>query len=111
MRVTVSHNKDPQEIIRNVDRGFDDMFRGLPLGPVAFTEERRSWNGRRLDFSFVARAGFMAFPMRGWVLVEDHQVTVEVDLPPVLEGLLPRKKLETAMKGRVKGMLNPPQSS
>ena len=111
MRVTVSHNKDPQEIVRNVDRGFDDMFRGLPLGPVQFTDERRQWNGRRLDFSFTARAGFMAFPIKGTVLVEDHQVTVDVDLPPVLENFLPQQKMKTVMEGRVRGMLNPPQKT
>lgn len=107
MRVTVSHNKDPREVMANVDRGFDDMIRGLPLGPVQFVNEKRSWNGPRMDFSFNAKAGILNVPIKGFVLVEERQVTIDVDLPPLLSSLIPQRQLEAAVKSRAKGLLGP----
>jgi hypothetical protein len=107
MRVTISHNKDPREVMASVDRGFDDMMRGLPLGPVQFVNERRSWNGPRMDFSFNAKVGILNAPVQGFVLVEERCITVDVDLPPMLSSLIPQRRLETAVESRARGLLGP----
>jgi hypothetical protein len=105
MRVTVSHNKNPLEIKRNIDRGIQDVFKGLPVGPVQFTEQQHMWAGDTLNFSFNAVAGFMVVPIKGWVLVEERQVTIDVDLPPFLTNLIPQQRIQNAIEGQVKGLL------
>ena len=105
MRITVSHNKDPEEIKRNIDQGFDDIFKGLPIGPIQFDDERRTWVGNTLNFSFNARAAILSIPIKGWILVERQLVTIEVELPAFLEKFIPGEKLKTALEGGVKGLL------
>lgn len=105
MRVTVSHNKSPEDIKRQVDRSFDDIFKGMPIGPVQITDEQRTWAGSTLNFTFNARAAFMVIPIKGFILVEQKQVTIEVDLPSFLNQFIPEEKMKTAVEGRVKGLL------
>ena len=105
MRITVSHNKNPEEIKRDLDRGFDDIFKGMPMGPIAIADEKKTWVGNTLNFSFNARAAFMVIPIKGWVLVEDKLITLEVDLPAFLKNLIPEEKVKTAVEAKVKGLL------
>ncbi len=105
MRITVTHNKNPEEIKQNIDKGFDDIFRGLPIGPVQFTDEQRTWAGNMLTFSFNARAAILTIPIKGWILLEQTLVTIEVDLPVFLEKFIPEQKLKTAVESGVKGLL------
>jgi hypothetical protein len=105
MRVIVPHQKQPAEIIQNIDRRFDEIFRGLPVGPVQIVDMQRSWAGRTMTFAFNASAGFMSIPIKGFVEVGDREVTVDVDLPAFLSQFLPEDKLKPALEKGVKGLL------
>ncbi len=105
MRITVSHNKTPAEIKANIDRSFDDIFKGLPMGPVQISEEHRTWVGDTMNFSFHAKAAFIAVPVKGWIAVEPAQVTIEVELPSFLKNFLPEEKVKTAVESRIRGLL------
>ena len=104
MRVTVSHNGRKEEIIRSVDRSFDDLFKGIGNLPIQITNESRRWTGNRLDFSFNAKMGIVSSPIKGFVDVTDKDVTVDADLG-WLERLLPAKQAQAAIEGRIKGLL------
>jgi hypothetical protein len=105
MRITLSHTKRPDEIKRNIDQGFDEIFKGLPIGAVQIVDEQRTWVGSTLTFSFSARAAFMVIPVKGWILVEEKQVTIEVDLPSFFNQLIPEHKTRTSLEGKVRGLL------
>jgi hypothetical protein len=105
MRITVAHNKTVEQIRSNIDRGFDDIFKGLPVGPVQIADEQRTWVGNTMNFSFNARAAFLTVPVKGWIAVEPQQVTIEVDLPAFLGKLIPEEKVKTAVESGVKGLL------
>lgn len=105
MRVTVSHNKPVNEVMRSVDQGFDTIFQGIAIGAVQFSDQKRSWDGQTLNFSFTARAGFLNVPLKGWVLVEDKNVVIDIDLPGFLNNLIPEAKVKAAIEGQVKGLL------
>ena len=105
MRVTVSHNQPKQEVIERIDRGLDDIFKGATGGMVQITDEQRSWVGDQLNFSFNARAAFMTIPIKGLVLVENHLVTIDVDLPSFVNNFLPEQKMATGIENRVRGLL------
>ena len=104
MRVTVSHNKPKEEVKRAVDLSFDDLFRGVAGLPLQLADERRSWSGDVLSFSFIAKVGFLANPMSGTVTVTHNDVTIDADLG-FLEKLIASKKVTTAIESRVKGLL------
>jgi hypothetical protein len=104
VRVTVSHNKSKQEVMRAVDRSFDDLFRPIGMIPLQLVNERRSWNGSTLTFSFDAKVGPLSTPIKGFVAVTDTDVTVDADLG-LLERLFPAKQTQTTLEGRVRGLL------
>jgi hypothetical protein len=101
MRVTVSHNRRKEEIMRSVDRSINDLFKGMP---IQISNERRKWTGSRMDFAFEAKMGFMSAPIKGFIDVMDRDVTVDADLG-WLEKLFPAKQAQAALEGRIKGLL------
>jgi hypothetical protein len=104
MRVTVSHNQRKEEIVRAVDRSFNDLFKGLGTVPIQIVNESRKWTGSRMDFSFDAKMGIVSTPIKGFIDVTDKDVTVDADLG-WLERLFPAKQTQAALEGRVKGLL------
>ena len=104
MRVTVSHKGQKEEIMRSLDRSFDDLFKGFGTVPIQIMNEARKWTGSRMDFSFDAKMGIVSTPIKGFVDVTDKDVTVDADLG-WLERLFPAKQAQAALEGRVKGLL------
>lgn len=105
MRITVSHNKPKEEVMRAVDRSFDDLFRGAGSMPFKIVNEQRSWQGSRLNFSLDAKLGLLSSPIKGFVEVTDKDITIDADLG-VLEKLLPAKSATAAIEGKIRGLLN-----
>lgn len=104
MRVSVSHNRQKQEIMRSVDRSFDDLVKGFGTIPIQIVNESRKWTGSRMDFSFDAKVGIVSTPIKGFIDVTDKDVTVEADLG-WLERLIPAKQAQASIEGRIKGLL------
>jgi hypothetical protein len=104
MRITVSHNKSKDAVIRSVDRSFDDLFRGVSTVPIQFVEERRSWQGSTLNFLVSAKMGFVSTPIKGTIEVTDTDVTIDADLG-LLERLIPATKAKAAITNRIRGLL------
>lgn len=105
MRVTVTHNRPKDEIIRSVDRSFDDLFKGFGTVPIRIVNERRKWTGSRMSFSFDAKVGIVSTPIQGFVDVTDKDLTVEADLG-WLERLFPANQTQAVLERRVKGLLS-----
>src|SRR5689334_2687978 len=99
MRVTVSHNKPKQEVVQAVDRSFDDLFRDSAFIPLKIENERRSWTGSVMTFSFDARAGLLSAPIKGTVTVTDRDITIDADLG-IIERLLAGRKARAAIESK-----------
>jgi hypothetical protein len=104
VKVTVSHNKTKEEVMRTVDRSFEDLFKNVGSLPVRLLNEKHSWQGSTLTFSLTASMGLLSTPINGTVDVTDHDVTVEVDLG-LLERMISRDKAREMIGSRVKGLL------
>jgi hypothetical protein len=104
VRVTVSHAKPKDEVIRSVDRSFDDLFRGIAILPVQFVSEQKNWQGSTLTFSILAKMGLLTTPIKGTIEVTDRDLTIDVDLG-LLERLFPQAKAREAISSRVRGLL------
>lgn len=105
MRIVIPHTKNADDVKGVIDKGFDDIFKGLPVGPVELTDEVRTWVENTLNFSFNAKTPFLTVPVKGWILVEPAQVTIEVELPAFLKNFIPEEKISTAVESGVKGLL------
>src|SRR6476661_6203586 len=104
MRITVSHTKSKDAVIRSVDRSFEDLFRGVATVPIQFVEERRSWQGSTLNFLISAKMGFVSTPIKGTIEVTDTDITIDADLG-LLERLIPATKARDSIASRIRGLL------
>lgn len=104
MRITISHTKTKEQVIKNVDRTFDDFFKGVGTLPLQIVNEERKWNESTLNFSFLAKLGVLSTPVRGSVLVGDRDVTIDADFG-LLEKLLGTGAGKAALEGKVRGLL------
>jgi hypothetical protein len=104
MRVTISHKKPKEEVIRIVEQNTNDMLKGLANGPVQVVDIERAWNGNVMDFSFKGKAGFFTAPISGRIEVNDAEVIIEADLG-LLGKLIPEEKVQASVEGKVRGYL------
>jgi hypothetical protein len=104
MRITISHNKGREQMIQMVDRAFDEVFKGIAQVPVTITNQQKSWQGPLMNFSLIAKMGFISNPICGTVAVTDSDVTFDADLG-MLANLIPAEKIQTALQTRLRGLL------
>jgi hypothetical protein len=104
VRITISHTKSKEEIMRSVDRSLDDMFRGIGMIPIQFVDERRSWQGSTLTFSLSAKMGLLITPIKGIIEVTDRDLTIDVDLG-LIGRLIPATKAHESISSRIRGLL------
>ena len=103
MRITVSHNRSKEEVIRTIDRSFDDLFQGVGL-PVGLTQQQKSWQGSTLTFALTAKMGLLSTPVKGTVEITDRDLTIEADLG-ILERMIPAKKAQEIVPSQIRGLL------
>ena len=72
------------------------------------TDQKKSWAGPVMDFSLTAKAGFISLPISGTVKVDDTNVTIVCELPPIVKTFVGEGKIQSAVEGRVRGMLASP---
>lgn len=104
MRITISHNKPKQELKEAVDKSLDDLFQGSGIMPFQIVNEKRTWEGSKLNFSFGAKMGLITAPVKGFVEITDKDITIDADLG-LLEKLLPTKQASQALENKVRGLL------
>lgn len=104
MRITISHNRPPEELKQAVDRSLDDVFKAILVLPVQLLQEQRVWQGNRLDFSLTAKMGAISTPVKGVIEITDRDITVDVNLG-ILERLVPASKVREVFGKRIKGLL------
>jgi Putative polyhydroxyalkanoic acid system protein (PHA_gran_rgn) len=105
VRVTISHNKTKEEVMKGVDKSFDQIFEDGGGLPVKLVGQQRSWQGSTLTFAMTASLGFMSAPIKGTIEVTDRDITIDADLG-ILEKMIPAKKAEELLTAKVKGLLN-----
>jgi hypothetical protein len=105
MRVTVTHDKGLQGARKLVDDSATELFKGTPGVPLQIVDQEKRWEGNTMHFSFNAKMGFFTAPMKGWALVTEKDVTVEVELPGFLKKLMPEDKIKASVESRVRGLL------
>jgi hypothetical protein len=105
MRITVSHDSGKAEAMRAVNGAVDQVLRPIFAGPLPMSSVHKQWRGDTLEFSVSAGlAGAMRTPIAGRITVDERDVTIEVDLPPWLEKLLP-KSVRSGVESAVRGLL------
>jgi hypothetical protein len=105
VKVVVPHRTTVEEAIALVDRSADNLFEGVGGGSVELVDRKTNWNGPLMDFSLTARAGFISVPIAGTVVVDEANVTVHCELPPLVKTFVGEDKIRNSLDRKVRGML------
>jgi hypothetical protein len=105
LKVIVPHNTTVEEAIQIVDRSADGLFAGIGGGAVELADRKQEWNGPRMGFSLTARLGFIALPISGAVIVDEVNVTINCELPPVIKTFVGEDKIRAGVERKVRAML------
>ena len=60
-----------------------------------------------MDFGLSARVGFIAVPISGTIVVDAINVTINCQLPALVNQFIGEEKIRAGLEGRIRGMLTP----
>jgi hypothetical protein len=104
MRVTISHDKGQTEAMRLVNEGADRLFQSAGGAGIEIRNLERSWEANTLAFSFTGKMGPFTAPIRGSVIVNDQDLTVDVDLG-IVGKFMPEDKIRRSIEDGTRKML------
>jgi hypothetical protein len=105
MTVTVPHRTTVEAAMGLVDRSTNDLFDGVAGKSVELVDRKTNWNGRRMDFSLTAQAGFISVPISGAVVVDEVNVTVHCELPELVKKFVGEDKMRGGIEQKMRGLL------
>jgi hypothetical protein len=88
-----------------VDKSADGLFAGVAGPSVEIADQKKEWIGTTMHFSFTARMGFIALPLSGSIEVGDKEVTVECELPSLVQQFIGESKVGTSIEKKVQLLL------
>jgi hypothetical protein len=105
MTVIVPHHTTREEAIGRVEKSANEL---LDLGSksIVFADQKRTWTGSQMDFSMTAKVGFISLPLSGSVLVDDTNVTIDVELPALAKNFIGEDKIRGTVEQKVRGLLS-----
>ena len=104
MRVTIAHEKGQQEAKRIVDQSAQDLIQSVAAGPVKIVDPVKTWDGNTMTFSFRGKMGLFGATVHGTVLVNEKDVTIDVELPGMVKKFVAEDKIRAALETKAKGL-------
>jgi hypothetical protein len=102
--VVVPHRTTVEDAMGIVDRSANGLFDDVGGGMVELVERKQSWNGPSMDFSLIARVGFISLPISGMVVIDEINVTLHCELPALAKNFLGEEKICADLDRRVRAM-------
>ena len=105
MKVVVPHHSTAQAVKPALDQGVDQLLAGAGGKSVQIVDPNKSWDGPVMTFSCTAKVGFISVPLAATVTVDDTNVTVDCDLPPMVKNFVGEDKASAIVEENVRKML------
>ena len=105
MKVVVEHHSTAQAVKATVDQGVDRLLAGAGGTTVQIVDQKKSWDGSVMTFSCTGKVGFISVPLAATVAVDDTNVTVECDLPPMVKNFVGEEKVRGIVEENVRKMI------
>jgi putative polyhydroxyalkanoic acid system protein len=106
MRVSISHNKTKQEVMRIVNDATGQVFgAGATGGLLHVSNVEKSWSGSIMTFSLTASFAVMRSLIKGTIEVTDSDVIIDCNLPQLLTTFVQESKIRSSIETKVRGLL------
>jgi hypothetical protein len=108
--VIVPHDSTQQAAIETLDGAANKMLTGAGNASVKIVDQKKSWDGPKMNFSFTGKVGFISVPLTGTVTVDDTNVTLECELPAMVKNFVGEDKARAMVEERLKALIHPPDN-
>ena len=88
-----------------LDQAADLLLAGAGNKNVQIVDQKKSWTGSVMSFSFTGKVGFISVPMSGAVAVDDTNVTVECELPSMVKNFMGEAKIQTMVEEKIRALV------
>ena len=105
MKVLEAHHSTEQAVKPIVDQGIDQLLAGAGGKSVQIVDQKKIWEGPVMTFSCTAKVGFISVPLAATVTVDDTNVTVDCDLPPMVKNFVGEDKVSAIVEENVRKMI------
>ena len=105
MRVVVAHELTKEAAMPIMDHALTKLLGGVGSS-IEILNQKKTWNGSVMTFSFTGKMGFIAIPLTGTIDVACPCVTVNMDLPPVVTTFVGEEKIRKVVEANVREMLH-----
>lgn len=102
MTVIIPHHKTKQEVTGMIDKAAGDLFAHGVGAAVQIVDPKKEWSDSTMKFSLTGRMGFISVPLSGTIAVDDVNVTVTCDLPPMLKNFVGEAKVRAGIEQKMK---------
>jgi hypothetical protein len=107
MTIIIPHGTTAEKAMAIVDNSANSLFESAAGPHVELVDKTRSWNGPTMDFGLTARVGFISVPISGTIVVDVINVTVNCQLPALVNQFIGEEKIRAGLDRRVRAMLTP----
>jgi len=107
MTVVTPHHSTEQATISVLDKAADQLLAGGGNKNVEIVEQKKSWDGSVMSFSFTGKVGFISVPMAGTVAVDETNVTVECELPSLVKNFMGEAKIQAMVEEKIRALVQP----
>ena len=108
MTIVIPHGTTSEKAMAIVDNSANGLFEFTARPNVQLTDRTRSWNGPTMSFGLKARVGFISVPISGTVVVDETNVTVNCQLPALVNQFIGEDKIRAGIDRRIRAMLTQP---
>jgi hypothetical protein len=105
MTLIVPHNKTREAAIAHIDQGADQLFSSAAGGLVEIVDQKKEWDGSTMNFSFAGKLGLVSIPLSGTLDVDDTNVTIQCELPPVVKSFIGEEKISGGIEKQLRRLL------
>jgi hypothetical protein len=107
MTIVIPHGTTVEKAMAVVDNSANGLFESTAGPHVQLVDKTRTWNGPTMDFSLSARVGFISVPISGTIMVDGINVTVNCQLPALVNQFIGEEKIRAGLDARIRAMLTP----
>jgi hypothetical protein len=101
MTVIIPHHKTQSEVVGLIDKAADNLFANGVGNSVTLVDPKKEWTDSIMNFSVTGRMGFIKVPVTGTVGVDDTNVTVTCELPPMVKNFLGEAKVQSGIEQKI----------
>src|SRR5580700_253889 len=105
MTVIVAHHSTQQEAMKKLDQASEKLL-ATEIKNVQIVDQKKSWTGPVMSFSFTGKMGFISLPLAGTASVDDTNITLDCELPSLLKNVMGEEKVRATVEQNIRALVS-----